>query len=146
MPRIHKGPFTFEAAHRLQRHGGKCRNLHGHSYQVFVHIDGQALQTEGPATGMLIDFGELSNWWKAVERVFDHTTILEEGDPIIAALDSIGREGTSVVQFPWAPTAENMAVWLQEDAWKFLNASRNPGDYLQVHVDVYETAKSWASA
>ena len=25
--------FTFDASHRLPHHGGKCRNLHGHTYR-----------------------------------------------------------------------------------------------------------------
>lgn len=30
--------FTFEAAHQLTWHPGKCRNLHGHSYVLDVEV------------------------------------------------------------------------------------------------------------
>lgn len=35
--------FTFEAAHRLPHvpNGHKCSRLHGHSYHVAVHIEGE---------------------------------------------------------------------------------------------------------
>ena len=32
--------FRFEAAHELPRHPGKCRKLHGHSYELFVVVEG----------------------------------------------------------------------------------------------------------
>ena len=32
--------FTFEAAHRLPWHEGKCRELHGHSYRLEVTVEG----------------------------------------------------------------------------------------------------------
>lgn len=136
--------FAFEAAHRLQLHNGKCRNLHGHSYRVLVSVEGPDLATEGPETGMLFDFGVLSEWWKPMDSIFDHATILEEGDPIGTALADTGVEGTKITFFPWPPTAENLALWLREDLknWLIAHLGRN----FFVHVRVYETAKSWAEA
>jgi 6-pyruvoyltetrahydropterin/6-carboxytetrahydropterin synthase len=142
MPQIGKH-FTFEAAHRLQNHNGKCRNLHGHSYKVEVSVTGEMLQTSGPEEGMLIDFGVLSEWWKAQDAVLDHTTILEEGDPLIPALAAVGKEGTRLTIMPWPPTAEHLAEWLRADLWTWLN--KQVGNFI-VSVTVYETAKSWASA
>src|ERR1035437_855543 len=46
--------FTFEAAHRLEWHTGKCRNLHGHSYRLDVTVAGGL-----DANCVLIDFGIL---------------------------------------------------------------------------------------
>lgn len=34
--------FRFEAAHRLPRHDGKCRRPHGHSYVLWVEVEGEA--------------------------------------------------------------------------------------------------------
>jgi 6-pyruvoyltetrahydropterin/6-carboxytetrahydropterin synthase len=47
--------FTFEAAHRLPRHPGKCRDLHGHSYRLAVSVD----RPVDPETGLAIDFSDL---------------------------------------------------------------------------------------
>jgi len=52
--------FTFEAAHRLTWHPGKCRNLHGHSYRLDVTVGGPL-----DANGVVIDFDELTT---VVER------------------------------------------------------------------------------
>ena len=47
--------FTFEAAHRLAWHPGKCRNLHGHSYRLEVSVGGPL-----DANGVVIDFDRLN--------------------------------------------------------------------------------------
>lgn len=138
MPRIGK-EFTFEAAHRLQNHEGQCYNLHGHSYRVFVDIEGIEVQTEGAAKGMLFDFGVLSEWWRPIEASLDHKTILEAGDPLIDRLTDY------VVMFvvDWTPTAENIAEWIRANLWQWLHET--VGNFV-VRVRVYETAKSWAEA
>jgi len=47
--------FEFAAAHRLPRYVGKCFDLHGHNYQLFVTVSG----TTDPVSGLLIDFHDL---------------------------------------------------------------------------------------
>ncbi len=46
--------FTFEAAHRLPWHGGRCRDLHGHGYRLEVTIEGPL-----DANGVVIDFEDV---------------------------------------------------------------------------------------
>ena len=46
--------FTFEAAHQLPWHEGKCRHLHGHSYRLEVTVEGPV----GP-NGIVVDFGDI---------------------------------------------------------------------------------------
>lgn len=61
--------FTFEAAHQLPWHPGKCRNLHGHSYRLEVTVAGPV----GP-DGIVVDFSDIK---AVVERDvlarYDHT-------------------------------------------------------------------------
>jgi 6-pyruvoyltetrahydropterin/6-carboxytetrahydropterin synthase len=60
--------FTFEAAHQLPWHEGKCRNLHGHSYRLEVTVEGPV----GPQ-GIVVDFAAIK---EVVERdviaAYDH--------------------------------------------------------------------------
>lgn len=64
--------WTFDAAHMLPNHDGKCARLHGHTYVVEVMVEG-ALQTSGPAEGMVVDFYHLSAIWKnELEPMLDH--------------------------------------------------------------------------
>ena len=51
--------FTFEAAHFLPKHTGKCAQLHGHSYRLEVSITGPII-TDGSSEGMIVDFADLS--------------------------------------------------------------------------------------
>lgn len=139
MPTIGKD-FTFEAAHRLQNHDGKCRNLHGHSYKVKVAVTGESLRETGPETGMLFDFGVLSEWWKYAESMLDHLVLLEAGDPVISAL--MGMTGVRIFVTDWPPTAENLAEFLRIGLWKWL--SEQLRESFHVSVTVYETEKSWA--
>jgi 6-pyruvoyltetrahydropterin/6-carboxytetrahydropterin synthase len=57
--------FTFEAAHHLDWHTGKCKNLHGHSYRLDVTVAGGL-----DANGVVVDFDILNS---IVQReVIDH--------------------------------------------------------------------------
>ena len=89
-----KVAFDFEAAHRLPRHPGKCRDLHGHSYRLVVTVDRPVAQDSGIA----IDFSELKDVVRheVVDRL-DHTYVND-------LIDN--------------PTAEVMAVWI----WNALSA------------------------
>lgn len=80
--------FEFEAAHRLPNHPGKCRELHGHSYKLFVKVDRAVDET----SGMAIDFSDLK-------------TIVREH--VLSRLDHV-----CVNDLIENPTAERMAIWI----------------------------------
>lgn len=85
-----KRAFTFEAAHRLPRHPGKCKDLHGHSYRLVVTVD----RPVDPVTGLAIDFSELKAVvGREVVDVLDHRFLNEMIDN---------------------PSAEVIAVWIWE--------------------------------
>lgn len=67
--------YTFEAAHHLPKHEGQCKNNHGHSYKVDVTIQGETIQTTGPASGMLIDFSVLDEAVQPIIKQLDHTDL-----------------------------------------------------------------------
>ena len=82
--------YWFESAHFIYNHPGKCRNLHGHSYKLFVCIEG----TPEVETGMIIDFDDLS---KVVS------------EQVIAKLDH--RFLNDLIPLS---TAENISIWIWE--------------------------------
>lgn len=135
--------FTFEAAHRLQNHNGKCRNLHGHSYRVEVQITGPVTsEVESAQDGMVMDFGDLKSWWRPLESQLDHRTILANDDPLFSGLLELG---VAVTEFHLAPTAENIAAWLLGDLQDWL-IKLWPEGFVTPTVRVWETANSWAEA
>jgi 6-pyruvoyltetrahydropterin/6-carboxytetrahydropterin synthase len=85
--------FTFEAAHRLPKvpPGHKCARLHGHSFQVSVHVDGVV----GTQTGWVRDFADLSDAMDPLLERLDHHYLNE-----IEGLEN--------------PTSELLARWIWE--------------------------------
>ncbi|WP_027944762.1 6-carboxytetrahydropterin synthase QueD [Amycolatopsis taiwanensis] len=67
--------FTFEAAHQLPHvpEGHKCARLHGHSYRVEVHVQGEV----GPDTGWVMDFGDLRAAFQPLHEQLDHQYLNE---------------------------------------------------------------------
>jgi 6-pyruvoyltetrahydropterin/6-carboxytetrahydropterin synthase len=84
--------FTFEAAHRLPSvpEDHKCHRLHGHSYRVQVHVEGDV----NPVTGMVMDFADIS----AVVK------------PLIS--DQLDHYYLNDIEGLENPTSENLARWL----------------------------------
>lgn len=88
--------FTFEAAHKLPKHDGKCARLHGHSWQGEILIAGNELITSGAKEGMLQDFGDIKKAFKPLlDNYLDHHYL---------------NESTGLAN----PTSESLAKWLHE--------------------------------
>jgi 6-pyruvoyltetrahydropterin/6-carboxytetrahydropterin synthase len=83
--------FTFEAAHRLPHvpEGHKCGRLHGHSFQVALHVAGPV----EPESGWLMDFAELKERFQPFYDRLDHHYLNE--------IDGLAN-----------PTSENIARWI----------------------------------
>lgn len=83
--------FTFEAAHLLPKlpKAHKCRRLHGHSFRVEVHVEGEC----DPKLGWLIDYADIAKAFEPIYRKLDHYYLNE-----IAGLEN--------------PTSEILARWI----------------------------------
>ena len=54
--------FSFEMAHTLAGYDGPCREIHGHSYRLFVTVRGVPVRDpQSPKYGMVMDFGDLKH-------------------------------------------------------------------------------------
>lgn len=70
--------FTFEAAHSLKYHDGKCRGMHGHSYILHIIIQKEQLIQSGPKQGMVMDFQDVSSLVNPmIEKYLDHHVLNE---------------------------------------------------------------------
>lgn len=114
----------FAAAHFLRDYHGKCENLHGHNYKVFVYLKGESLN-EG---GMLYDFTFLKKDLKSILNLLDHTN-----------LNDLTENGQSV--FNQNPSAERIAKYIFD---KLVDSSEKIKPLLY-RVDVFETDKNRAS-
>jgi len=93
--------YRFYAAHRNPNLNDKCARLHGHRYGVQVKL-------VLPATrhGVTTLFSDIDVRLGPIFEGLDHRTLLMYNDPLVPAL------GDSVVQLPFASSAENLASWL----------------------------------
>jgi 6-pyruvoyltetrahydropterin/6-carboxytetrahydropterin synthase len=132
--------FTFEMAHVLWNYDGPCRNVHGHSYKLFVTVSGIPVNdTDNPKNGMVIDFTDLKNIvLKEIVNVFDHAvTVSSMYDP--QKLEMLKNTFGNVVIVDYQPTCENMVADFAEKIRKYIPAGLN------LHsLRLYETAKSYA--
>lgn len=83
--------FRFESAHYLPYVPAdhKCSQLHGHSYQITIYVQGET----DPKHGWVMDFATIKERFDPLRRQLDHTLLNE-----IPGLEN--------------PTCENLTVWL----------------------------------
>ena len=132
--------FNFEMAHALWNYDGACRNIHGHSYRLFVTLLGAPNKdSENPKFGMVIDFKDLKSMIQGpVVDFLDHALVVyreAEGE----LLFSIRQMYEKVHVFDFQPTCENLVLFIVET----IRSSLLPGVQLQA-VKLYETASSYA--
>ncbi|MGB0428739.1 MAG: 6-pyruvoyl trahydropterin synthase family protein, partial [Flavobacteriales bacterium] len=94
--------------HALDGYDGKCKNIHGHSYQLIVTVKGQPIEDETHVKqGMLIDFSELKSIVKKhIIKDFDHALILKHD----SRFRGIENKAQKTVYTPYQPTCENMVI------------------------------------
>lgn len=67
--------LRFEAAHRLFFSQGDCKNLHGHSFQIYFSCSSSNLKN-----GIIIDSDVVKEIVKPYITEFDHAVILNKND------------------------------------------------------------------
>ncbi len=132
--------FPFEMAHVLWNYDGPCRNVHGHSYRLFVTVSGIPEDNpDNPKNGMVIDFSELKDIVKKVIiNVFDHSVVLS---------NSVDKDKTELfknmfgntVVVGYQPTCENLVA-----DFAVRIATQLPSRVKLHSLKLYETATSFA--
>jgi 6-pyruvoyltetrahydropterin/6-carboxytetrahydropterin synthase len=132
--------FGFEMAHALWNYDGPCRNVHGHSYRLFVTLSGvPANDPEDPKNGMVIDFTDLNNIVRReIIEVFDHAVTISghyDMDRIATLRSMFGN--TVVVDYQ--PTCENLVADFARRLIKNL-----PEKVKLFSLKLFETSTSYA--
>lgn len=133
--------FSFESAHALWGYDGKCREIHGHSYRLFVTIKGEPISDEqNPKLGMVMDFGELKSIVaREITDRLDHSFVMRRTEQAEALAEAMGSQFTNVVLVDYQPTCENMLI----DFAARLKAALPKGITLH-SLHLHETATSYA--
>jgi 6-pyruvoyltetrahydropterin/6-carboxytetrahydropterin synthase len=104
--------FSFETGHALYGYDGKCKNVHGHSYKLFVTVIGSPIDDKNNVKyGMVIDFTDLKKIVKEeVVDVFDHATVFNKNTPHIELAQELKDRGHHVILVDYQPTSEKMVI------------------------------------
>ena len=133
--------FNFEAAHSLEGYDGACREIHGHSYRLFVTIKGEpSRDTYDPKQGMVMDFGLLKSIVneQIISRL-DHAFIMRRSEQAEQVQEMLSGIYHNIVLVDYQPTCENM---LADFAERLLGAL--PEDIELYSLRLHETATSYA--
>jgi len=127
--------FTFDAAHQLVGHNGKCANVHGHTYKLEVVLKGPVVPHAGASSeGFVMDFHDLKNIVK--ERIvdpWDHSFLAMGNEPV---LESLRSSNSKVTLLGFRTTAENLSAYI---CYELKRAG------LPVYsVKLWETPTAWA--
>lgn len=102
--------YRFEAAHHLDWHAGRCRNVHGHSYRLDVTV-------EGPLddNGVVLDFDDLDDVVRreVIER-WDHRDLNELFDNPTAEI--LAHEAWALVSAAGIAVSA-VRLWETVDCW-----------------------------
>ena len=95
-------------AHLLWKYDGLCKNIHGHSYILYVTVLGDIINNpDDPKLGMVIDFGDLKRIVKEeIVDVLDHAIAVNDNSPHV----HLDQYTERIIRLPYQPTCENMVV------------------------------------
>lgn len=125
----------------LEGYDGLCREIHGHSYRLFVTVKGEPVtDPASPKLGMVMDFGVLKRIVseQIVERL-DHAFMMRRSEDAEAVAEALSMQFSKVVLTDYQPTCENM---LADFAERLLGAL--PEDIELCSLKLHETASSYA--
>lgn len=133
--------FTFEAAHMLEGYDGLCREIHGHSYKLFVTVKGEPeSDPSSPKLGMVMDFGDLKRIVnEQIVGRLDHSFMMRNTLAAEDILNQLSYRFAKIVLTDYQPTCENM---LSDFAERLLGAL--PENIELCSLRLHETASSYA--
>ena len=132
--------FIFETAHVLYNYDGKCKNLHGHSYKLFVTVKGTPINDlEHPKNGMVVDFGDIKKIVKEeILEPWDHAVLINSASPQKDLAQNLEAQGHKVIHCNFQPTCENMLYEIADRIQVKL-----PDNVTLAYLKLHETENSY---
>ncbi len=127
--------FTFDSAHQLLGHTGKCANVHGHTYKLEVVLKAKTHDSLHPSDeGFVMDFSDLKIIVKEhIVDPLDHAFIAMGNEPILKTLKDTHSK---IALLHFRTTCENMCMYICHQ----LKEAKLP----VYSVKLWETPNSWA--
>jgi 6-pyruvoyltetrahydropterin/6-carboxytetrahydropterin synthase len=100
-------------AHALWNYDGLCKNIHGHTYKLYVTVMGEPINDpQNSKNGMVIDFSDLKRIVKdEIVDKLDHSISVYNKAPQ-HQLKSLGEMFERHFIFDFQPTCENLVIWI----------------------------------
>lgn len=128
--------FRWEMGHRLPFHAEGCKNIHGHSYEMIVELEGEKNEQ-----GMLLDYGDLKAAIKPILEKWDHAFLVDENDKLL--FDFLKSNQLKHVVFKNYSTAENISQYFCHVLKNMFSVYKN---LKKIRVSVKETVTSSATS
>lgn len=133
-------------AHRLPNHTGGCRNVHGHSYRMWIELAGEPETDEQSSSqGMVLDYFTLKAMVDPLVTEIDHAFLCDRSDKLI--VDFLKSSGLKAVYVDFPTTAENIAKWFFERLSALFSSADgdSPLKHLrELRVRIQETERTYA--
>ena len=129
--------LRFSSGHRLFRHEGKCKFIHGHNYKAEI----TAMVKNIDNLGRVVDFSvikeKIGGW---IDENWDHKTLLYHGDITMRAALPFDH----VFVCNYNPTVENMAKFLVKKGNEIMGELEKPVEISKVVLWETDTCFSMA--
>jgi 6-pyruvoyltetrahydropterin/6-carboxytetrahydropterin synthase len=132
--------FRFEMAHALWKYDGLCKNIHGHSYELYVTLIGKPIDDpNSPKNGMVIDFSDLKRIVKEpIVDYFDHSLVVNnQGD--LKQENVLSQSSDKFIELPFQPTCEKLV-----EHFATIIIKRLPKNVKLHSLRLFETITSYA--
>jgi len=132
--------YNFEMAHILKDYDGPCRNIHGHSYKLFVTVSGTPItDSSSPKLGMVMDFKELKTIVKDhIVNRFDHALVINS-EMDTDMIESMQKHMEKLILVDYQPTSENLII-----NFATIISSKLPKGVQLFSLRLWETATSYS--
>lgn len=136
----------FSISYRQHLADSHCKYIHGYSLAFEFEFESQSLDVRN----WVCDFGGFKDLKAFLEKYFDHTLLVAEGDPERAFFEEIGRRGLAQIRFVSKTGCEGLSeflFWYINECWLVDAGYRGPNRERQVHcrrVRVWETPNNSA--
>lgn len=141
---------NYPAAHRQHNHDGHCAFVHGHNWTFEITFTA----TELDENGFVLDFGKMKSIKQWLTRMFDHTLLINEDDPMRRFFEANHCEADGLpdnfvalwdVRIVPNGSAEDLAKYVMQNVQEIIQADGHDGRVQIVSVTVYEDEKNSAT-
>lgn len=125
--------FHWEMGHRLPEHFGMCKNIHGHSYKMFVELEGSLDEN-----GMIMDYFDLKKIVNPIIEKLDHAFMVYEKDK--QTIDFLESVKSKKVIVGFQSTVENICKYILSEIKK----QKLTSNVKKLKVRIFESIDDYA--